>query len=376
VPLLDPVGARAAQIQASGPKKERMRILITGHKGYIGAVMSPLISDAGHEVVGLDSDLFEQCTFGEAPREYPSIRKDLRDVEHSDLEGFDAVIHLAGLSNDPLGNLNPNLTYDINHHASVRLARLSKEVGVKRFLFSSSCSTYGAAGDKILDETAEFNPVTPYARSKVLVEQEVALLASAEFSPIFLRNATAYGVSPRLRFDLVLNNLTAWALTTGRVFIKSDGTPWRPIVHIEDISRAFLAALEAPRDLVHNQAFNVGRSEENYQIRELAEIVMETVPGCTIEFAADAGPDKRCYRVDFSRIARILPAFQPKWDARRGARELYSAYKKVSLCVDDFEGPRYKRIDHIQGLLTSGRLKADLRWQTVGSERELQAKGS
>jgi nucleoside-diphosphate-sugar epimerase len=338
--------------------------------------MSPLISDAGHEVVGLDSDLFEQCTFGEAPREYPSIRKDLRDVEHSDLEGFDAVIHLAGLSNDPLGNLNPNLTYDINHHASVRLARLSKEVGVKRFLFSSSCSTYGAAGDQILDETAESNPVTPYGRSKVLVEQEVALLASAEFSPIFLRNATAYGVSPRLRFDLVLNNLTAWALTTGRVFIKSDGTPWRPIVHIEDISRAFLAALEAPRDLVHNQAFNVGRSEENYQIRELAEIVMETVPGCTIEFAADAGPDKRCYRVDFSRIARILPAFQPKWDARRGARELYSAYKKVSLCVDDFEGPRYKRIDHIQGLLTSGRLKADLRWQTVGSERELQAKGS
>ena len=338
--------------------------------------MAPLISDAGHEVVGLDSDLFEQCTFGEVPREFPSTRKDLRDVETSDLEGFDAVIHLAGLSNDPLGNLNPDLTYDINHHASVRLARLSKAAGVKRFLFSSSCSTYGGAGDKILDETAEFNPLTPYGRSKVLVEQEVALLASAEFSPVFLRNATAYGVSPRLRFDLVLNNLTAWALTTGRVFIKSDGTPWRPIVHIEDISRAFLAALEAPRDLIHNQAFNVGRSEENYQIRELAEIVMETVPGCTIEFAADAGPDKRCYRADFSRIAKILPAFQPKWDARRGARELYAAYKKVSLRVDDFEGPRYKRIDHIQGLLASGRLNADLRWQTVESERELQAKGS
>jgi len=338
--------------------------------------MAPLISDAGHEVVGLDSDLFEQCTFGEVPREFPSTHKDLRDVETSDLEGFDAVIHLAGLSNDPLGNLNPDLTYDINHHASVRLARLSKAAGVKRFLFSSSCSTYGGAGDKILDETAEFNPLTPYGRSKVLVEQEVALLASSEFSPVFLRNATAYGVSPRLRFDLVLNNLTAWALTTGRVFIKSDGTPWRPIVHIEDISRAFLAALEAPRDLIHNQAFNVGRSEENYQIRELAEIVMETVPGCTIEFAADAGPDKRCYRADFSRIAKILPAFQPKWDARRGARELYAAYKKVSLRVDDFEGPRYKRIDHIQGLLASGRLNADLRWQTVESERELQAKGS
>ena len=338
--------------------------------------MAPLLADAGHEVVGLDSDLFEQCTFGDAPREFPSIRKDLRDVEPADLKGFDAVIHLAGLSNDPLGNLNPNLTYDINHHASVRLARLAKEAGVKRYLFSSSCSTYGAAGDKILDETAEFNPVTPYGRSKVLVEQEVSQLASPEFSPVFLRNATAYGVSPRLRFDLVLNNLTAWALTTGRVFIKSDGTPWRPIVHIEDISRAFLAALEAPRELIHDQAFNVGRSEENYQIRDLAEIVKETVPGCAIECAADAGPDKRCYRADFSRIARTLPAFQPKWDARRGARELYEAYKKVDLRVEDFEGPRYKRIDHIQGLLASGRLNSDLRWQAVESEHVLQAKNS
>lgn len=353
-----------------------MRILITGHKGYIGTVMAPLLADAGHEVVGLDSDLFEQCTFGDAPREFPSIRKDLRDVDAADLKGFDAVIHLAGLSNDPLGNLNPNLTYDINHHASVQLARLAKEVGVKRYLFSSSCSTYGAAGDKILDETAEFNPVTPYGRSKVLVEQEVSQLASPEFSPVFLRNATAYGVSPRLRFDLVLNNLTAWALTTGRVFIKSDGTPWRPIVHIEDISRAFLAALEAPRELIHNQAFNVGRSEENYRIRDLAEIVKETVPGCEIEFAADAGPDKRCYRADFSRIAKVLPAFQPKWDARRGARELYEAYKKVDLRVEDFEGPRYKRIDHIQGLLASGRLNSDLRWQAVESEHVLQAKNS
>jgi nucleoside-diphosphate-sugar epimerase len=353
-----------------------MRILITGHTGYIGTVMAPFLADAGHEVTGFDSDLFEQCTFGEEPRKFPSIRKDLRDVEAADLKGFEAVIHLAGLSNDPLGNLNPNLTYDINHHASVRLARLAKEVGVKRYLFSSSCSTYGAAGDKILDETADFNPVTPYGRSKVLVEQEVAQLASPEFSPVFLRNATAYGVSPRLRFDLVLNNLTAWALTTGRVFIKSDGTPWRPIVHIEDISRAFLAALEAPRELIHNQAFNVGRSEENYQIRDLAEIVKETVPGCTIEFAADAGPDKRCYRADFSRIARTLPAFQPKWDARRGARELYDAYKKVDLRVEDFEGPRYKRIDHIEGLLASGRLNSDLRWQTVEAEPALQARNS
>src|SRR5258708_13766420 len=334
-----------------GPRETRnsgMRILITGHTGYIGTVMAPFLADAGHEVTGFDSDLFEQCTFGEAPREFPSIRKVLRDVEATDLKGFEAVIHLAGLSNDPLGNLNPNLTYDINHHASVRLARVAKEVGVKRFLFSSSCSTYGAAGDKILDETADFNPVTPYGRSKVLVEQQVAKLAGSNFSPTFLRNATAYGVSPRLRFDLVLNNLTAWALTTGRVFIKSDGTPRRPLAHLADISHAFLAALNAPVDVIHNQAFNVGRTEENYQIRDLAEIVKETVPGCGIEFAADAGPDKRCYRADFSRIAKTLPAFRPKWDARRGARELYEAYKKVDLRVEDFEGPRYKRIDHIQ----------------------------
>ncbi len=353
-----------------------MRVLITGHKGYIGTVMAPLIADAGHEVVGLDSDLFEQCTFGWPPREFTSIRKDIRDIEHSDLEGFDAVIHLAGLSNDPLGNLNPDLTYDINYHASVRLARLAKEVGVKRLLFSSSCSTYGAAGDKILDETADFNPVTPYGRSKVLVEQEVAKLAGSNFSPTFLRNATAYGVSPRLRFDLVLNNLTAWALTTGRVFIKSDGTPWRPIVHIEDISRAFLAVLNAPVDVIHNQAFNVGRTEENYQISDLAEIVKETVPGCTIEFAADAGPDKRCYRADFGLIARALPAFQPRWDARRGARELYDTYKKVGLRVEDFEGERYKRIDHIQRLLSSGRLDSNLRRRTSEAVGMLQAKSS
>lgn len=338
--------------------------------------MAPVLASAGHHIVGLDSDLFEQCTFGEPPKEFQSVRKDLREVELSDLEGFDAVIHLAGLSNDPLGNLNAELTYDINYHASVRLARLAKEAGVSRFLFSSSCSTYGAAGDKILDETAEFNPVTPYGRSKVLVEQEVAKLAGPDFSPTFLRNATAYGVSPRLRFDLVLNNLTAWALTTGRVFIKSDGTPWRPIVHIEDISRAFLAVLEAPRDRIHNQAFNVGRTEENYQIRDLAEIVKETVPGCTIEFAADAGPDKRCYRADFGRIGRVLPAFKPQWDARRGARELYEAYQKVDLRVEDFEGARYKRIDHIQKLLAVGQLDANLRWQVHDSVPALQARNS
>jgi nucleoside-diphosphate-sugar epimerase len=340
-----------------------MRVLLTGHLGYIGTVMAPFLADAGHEVVGLDSGLFEQCTFGEPPRQFPTVYKDIRDVAPADLTGFDAVLHLAGLSNDPLGNLNPQLTHEINHLASVHLAQCAKQAGVERFIFSSSCSTYGAAGDKILDESAEFNPVTPYGTSKVLVEQDVAKLADSRFSPTFLRNATAYGVSPRLRFDLVLNNLVAWAFTTGKVYIKSDGTPWRPIVHIEDISRAFLATLEAPREIVHNQAFNVGRNEENYQVRDLAEIVKETVPGCEIGFAPDAGPDKRCYRADFSRISHALPGFQPRWDARQGARELYEAYQKVDLCLEDFEGARYKRIDHIQGLLASRRLDATLRWQ-------------
>src|SRR5882672_1277099 len=340
-----------------------MRIPVTGERGYIGTVLTSTLVDAGHAVTGLDTDLYERCTFGTGIPDILSIRKDIRDAMVSDLKGFDAVVHLAALSNDPLGNLNPELTYEINHQGTVRIAQLAKEAGVRRFLFSSSCSTYGTAGDDILSEAAEFNPVTPYGHSKVLAERGVAALADATFSPTFLRNATAYGVSPRLRFDLVLNNLVAWAFTTGRVYIKSDGTPWRPIVHIEDISRAFLAVIEAPREAVHNHAFNVGRSEENYQVRDLAEIVRETVPGCKIEYATDAGPDKRCYRADFSRISRTLRNFQPQWDARKGARQLYEAYQKVDLRLEDFEGARYKRIDHLQGLLASRRLDSTLRWQ-------------
>jgi nucleoside-diphosphate-sugar epimerase len=318
---------------------------------------------AGHEVVGLDSDLFAACTFGNGMPAVPEIYKDVRDVQPADLDGFAAVLHLAGLSNDPLGDLNPTLTYEINHQASLRLARLAKAAGVQRFIFSSSCSNYGSAGEIPVDEESPFNPVTPYGVSKVMVERDVSQLASDDFSPIFLRNATAYGVSPRLRFDLVLNNLVAWALTTGQVYLKSDGTPWRPIVHIEDISRAFLAALHAPREVVHNQAFNVGRTEENYRIRELAEIVAQTVPGCRIEYAPDAGPDKRCYRVDCSKIAEKLPEFKPQWDARRGAQELYAAYQKIGLTPGEFEGPRYKRIAHIKELISQGRLDESLRWR-------------
>jgi nucleoside-diphosphate-sugar epimerase len=340
-----------------------MRVLVTGHLGYIGTVMVPMLLQEGWDVVGYDSDLFERSTFGDGIKQIPNIRKDIRDVEAADVKGFDAIIHLAGLSNDPLGDLNPNLTYDINHIASVRLAECAKKAGVRRFVFSSSCSNYGAGGEDLLNEHSAFNPVTPYGISKVRVEQDVTKMADASFSPTFLRNATAFGVSPRLRFDLVLNNLVAWAFTTNKVFIKSDGTPWRPIVHIADISRAFIAVLKSPIELTHNEAFNVARNEDNYRIRELADIVKDTVDGTVIEYAKDAGPDKRCYRVDSSKIMKTLAAFQPVWDARKGAAELLAAYKKVGLKLDDFEGTKYKRIDHIKMLMNSGLLGADLRWK-------------
>jgi nucleoside-diphosphate-sugar epimerase len=339
-----------------------MKILVTGHKGYIGTILTPMLIQEGYDVIGLDSDLYRRCTFGGDLPEVAEILKDIRDIQPGDLDGFDAVLHLAALSNDPLGNLNPDLTYEINYRASVRLAKFAKEAGVSRFVFSSSCSTYGAGGDEMLTEQAEFNPVTPYGRTKVMVEQEVSELADENFSPTFLRNATAYGVSPRLRFDIVLNNLVAWAFTTGLVYLKSDGSPWRPIVHIADISQAFIVVLQAPCEKVHNQAFNIGRNSENYRIRELAEIVKDTVPGCRVEYAADAGPDKRNYRVDFSKFSNAFPEFNPQWDARKGAQELYAAYQKVGLRLEDFEGPRYKRVDHIKQLLKEGSLDSSLRW--------------
>lgn len=339
-----------------------MRILVTGHKGFIGTAMVPILLNAGYEVSGIDSDLYRSCTYGGNIIEIPAITKDVRDIVKQDLEGFDAIVHLAALSNDPLGNIDPDLTYDINYKASTRLAEIAREVGVKRFIFASSCSMYGKAGDNPLDETATFNPITPYAKSKVLVEKDLSAMATDSFSPVFLRNATAYGVSPRIRFDLVINNLVAWAFCTGKVHMKSDGTPWRPLVHIEDISQAVVCALKAPQETIHNLAVNVGFNDENYQMQDLAKLVHEIVPNCEIEYADNAGPDDRSYRVNFDKIQRFFPDFKSNWSARLGIQECYDTYVRNGLDSNDYEGIKFNRIAHIESLLSTGRLGKDLRW--------------
>ena len=342
-----------------------MRVLVAGDRGYIGAVMVPLLSAAEHDVEGLDLGLYEGCDLGPAPA-YPSGAStraacDMRDVTVGQLADCDAVICLAALSNDPLGDLNPGATHSVNLDGTMQLARAAKAAGVGRFLFASSCSLYGAAGSGAVAEDADLYPVTAYGETKVQAERALSALADDNFSPTYLRNATAYGASPRLRLDIVVNNLTAVATTTGEVRLQSDGTPWRPLVHIEDISRAFLAMLEAPRELVHNEAFNVGRAVDNVQIRQVAEMVRDAVPGSTVTLAEGAGPDLRNYRVDFSKLDDTFPGLKLRWSVREGIEELAGAYAKYSMTVDDFNSSRYVRLRRIRELLTAGTVDEMLR---------------
>jgi nucleoside-diphosphate-sugar epimerase len=339
-----------------------VNVVVTGHHGYIGSITVPVLQAAGHEVTGLDTLLYDGCDLYSAAAPANALDVDVRDVEPRHLEGFDAVVHLAALSNDPLGDLDRELTLAINYEATMRVARAAKDAGVGRFVFASSCSMYGAAdSDRPVDESAPLKPLTAYAESKVRSEEALAEMVADDFTPVFMRNATAYGASPRLRLDIVLNNLVGWALTTGAVRILSDGTPWRPLVHVEDIARATTAILDAPQEVVRGQAFNIGRDDENYRVRELATIVQETVGDCTVEFGGSGDPDPRSYRVDFSKFHEAVPDAGLAWTAEAGAQQLVDAYRAAEMTYEDFDGDRYTRLKHLRKRMDEGELDADLR---------------
>ena len=338
-----------------------MRILLTGHQGYLGTVMAPILTAAGHDVTGLDSGLFADCVLGSLDTpDAPGLTVDLRDVTVEQLQGFDAVVHMAALSNDPLGSLAPEITYDINHHASTRLARLAKEAGVGRFVYASTCSVYGAqGGDDLVNEEAPLKPVTPYAISKVRVEDELAELADADFVPVSMRNATAFGFSPRLRADIVLNNLVGHAILTGVVKVLSDGTPWRPLAHAEDIARAVVAALTAPADVVRARAYNIGTEKNNRTVAEIANAVVDAVPGADLAITGEAGNDPRSYRVDFSRARKEL-GFEAQWSIPEGAQQLAKEYRERGLTQEQFD-KKFTRLAVLNARQQAGELDADMR---------------